>query len=110
MWYISHYIDLPKVTIHPSTPITIVEGENVTLRCRADGSGTLNYEWRRASGSLPNNTGRSAGGKQLIIYNITVNDTGRYYCEVDNGGSSVSSTRVQVMVNSKLAQYCSEYP
>ena len=96
------------VTIHPSAHITVAEGENVTLRCEADGSGSLNYEWRRASGSLPYNTMRSAKGKQLIIYNLTVNDTGRYFCEVDNGGSSVSSIRVQVIVKSKFTQYCSE--
>ena len=76
IWYVSHCIDLPVVTIHPSIPITIAEGENVTLRCEADGGGTLNYEWRRISGSLPKNTERSAEGKQLIIYNIIVNDTG----------------------------------
>ena len=91
------------VTIHPSTPITVAEGENVTLRCEADDGGSLNYKWRRISGSLPNSTMRSAGGKQLIIYNITVNDTGQYYCEVDDGGSSKSSTTVQVTVKSKLA-------
>ena len=94
------------VTIHPSKPINISEGENVTLRCEADGGGSLNYEWERKSGSLPDNTKRSADGKQLIIYNITVSDTGKYYCKVDNGGSSVSSARVQVTVKSKLTQYC----
>ena len=76
------------------------------MRCEADGDGSLNYEWERKSGSLPDNTNRSAGGKQLIIYNITVSDTGKYYCEVDNGGSSVSSARVQVTVKSKFAQCC----
>ena len=103
-----HYVALPMVTIHPSTPITVAEGENVTLKCEADGGGTLNFEWRRVSGSLPNNTIRSTKGKQLIIYNLTVSDTGQYFCEVNNGGSSVSSARVQVIVKSKFAQYCSE--
>ena len=84
-------------------PITIAEGENVTLRCEAGGDGTLNYEWRRVSGSLPNNAKRSAGGKILIIQNITIGNSGQYYCEVDNGGSSVPTARVQVMVKSKLA-------
>ena len=93
------------VTIHPSTPITVAEGENVTLRCEADGVGSLNYERRRISGSLPNNAKRSGRGKRLIIYNLTINDAGQYFCEVDNGGSSVSSTRVQVIVKSKFAQY-----
>ena len=104
IWYVSDYIDLPMVTIHPSMPITIAEGENVTLRCKADGDGTLNYQWRRVSGSLPNNAKRIAKGKTLIIQNITVNDGGQYYCEVDNGGSGMPSTRVLVTVKSKLAQ------
>ena len=91
------------VTIHPNMSITKAEGENVTLRCEANGDGTLNYEWRRVSGSLPNNAKRSAGGKILIIQNITIGNSGRYYCEVDNGGSSVPTTRVQVTVKSKLA-------
>lgn len=93
------------VTLHPSMPITIAEGENVTLRCEADGFGTLNYEWRRTSGSIPNNAKRIARGKTLVIQNITVSDGGQYYCEVDNGESSMPSARVQVIVKSKLAIY-----
>ena len=95
------------VTIHPSDdkPITVAEGENVTLRCEADGDGTLNYEWRRVSGSLPNNVKRKDGGKNLTIHNITVTDSGQYYCEVDNGGDSESSGRVQIIVKSKLSEY-----
>ena len=92
------------VSINPSRPITVVEGENVTLKCRADGGGELNYGWRRESGSLPNNAIRNAGGKRLTIPNVVVNDSGQYYCEVDNGGSAVSSKRVSVIVRSKLAQ------
>ena len=91
------------VTIHPNMSITKAEGENVTLRCEAGGDGILNYEWRRVSGSLPNNAKRSARGKILIIQNITIGNSGQYYCEVDNGGSSVPTTRVQVTVKSKLA-------
>ena len=93
------------VNIYPSgdKPITVAEGENVTLRCEADGDGPINYEWRRASGSLPNNVKRN-GRNILTIQSITVNDSGYYYCEVNNGGSGVPSDRVQVIVKSKLAQ------
>ena len=87
------------VTIYPSDgePITIGEGSNVTLRCEATGDGTLNYQWKRVSGSLSKNTDIN-GGKILTIYNITVSDGGQYYCEVDNGGDGVASRRVQVTV------------
>ena len=93
------------VTIYPSDgePITIAEGSNVTLRCNATGDGTLNYQWKRISGSLPKNAviANINGGKNLIIHNIKVSDSGQYYCEVDNGGDSVSSMRVIVTVKSK---------
>ena len=101
------------VTIYPSDgePITIAEGSNVTLRCEATGSGALNYQWKRESGSLPKDTviTNIKGGKNLIIHNITVNDSGQYYCEVDNGGDGVSSKRVIVIVKSKsqiIAKLC----
>ena len=101
------YVDLPMVTIHPSDdkPITVAENTNVTLLCEANGEGTLNYEWRRVSGSLPNNAKRNVRRNILTIQNITVTDSGQYYCKVDNGGDSVSSMRVQVIVKSKLSEY-----
>ena len=75
----------------------------MTLRCEAAGDGTLNYQWKRVSGSSPKNAviTNINGGKILIIHNITVSDSGQYYCEVDNGGSGVSSSRVQVKVKSE---------
>ena len=96
-------IALPVITTHPNNngPITVAEGSNVMLRCEATGNGRLNYQWRRVSGSLPGNTRRSNGGQTLTIRNIAVNDSGEYYCEVDNGGDSVSSMRVQVTARSE---------
>ena len=72
------------------------------MRCTATGNGTLNYQWRRVSGSLPSNVRMSNGGQSLTIRNISVSDSGQYYCEVDNGGDSVSSMRVQVTARSEL--------
>ena len=94
------------VTINPSgdKPITVAEGSNVTLRCKATGDGALSYQWKRVSGSLPKNTviTNINRGNNLTIHNITVNNSGQYYCEVDNRGGNVSSMRVQVTVKSKL--------
>ena len=103
-WYVPHHIDLPKVTIYPNETVTIAEGNNVTLSCKATGDGTLNYQWKRVSGSLPKNAVISNinGRKNLIIQNITVNDSGQYYCEVDNGGDKVSSRRVHMRVKREL--------
>ena len=91
------------ITTHPNNngPITVTEGSDVTLRCEATGEGTLNYQWRRASGSLPSNATRSKIRQTLTIPNIAVSDSGQYYCEVNNGGDSVSSMRVQVTVKSE---------
>ena len=95
---------MPLVTIiiYPNETVTIAEGNDVTLRCKATGNGTLNYQWKRVSGSLPNNAviTNINGGEILTIHNITVNDSGRYYCEVDNGGDGVPSRRVRVTVKS----------
>ena len=82
-------------------PVSVVEGSNVTLRCVVTGGGNLNYQWRRVSGSLPSNVRRSNGGQILTIRNIAISDSGEYYCEVDNGGDTVSSMRVQVTIRSK---------
>ena len=82
-------------------PVTVAESSDVMLRCEATGDGRLNYQWRRVSGSLPSNARMSNGGQTLTILNIAVNDSGKYYCEVDNGGDSVSSLRVQVTARSE---------
>ena len=92
------------VTIYPNETVTIVEGNNVTLRCKATGDGTLSYQWKRVPRSLPKNAVISNinEGRNLIIHNITVSDSGQYHCEVDNGGDSVSSRRVRLTVKSEL--------
>ena len=97
------FIALPLVIIHPNGngSITVLEESNVTLRCEATREGTLNYQWIRVSGPSPGVYLKNKD-TNLTISNITVNDTGEYYCEVDNGGTSVSSMGVHVIVKSKL--------
>ena len=102
------YVALPVITRHPNKngSITEAEGEDVMLKCVANGTGTLNYQWMRKSGPLPKNIRITNTGQKLTINNITVNDSGQYYCKVDNGGESVSSEEVQVIVKSKLLKLC----
>ena len=98
---------LPVITTHPNDKgnITVTGGSNVMLRCEATGNGTLNYQWRRVSGSLPSNARRSNTGQTLILHNIAVPDSGQYYCVVNDTEGSVSSMRVQVTVKCKLINH-----
>ena len=93
---------LPVITRHPNYngPITVAEGSDVVLICRAIGDGKLDYQWMRVSGSLPKNIRISNNGQRLTIHNITVSDSGQYYCNVSNNEGSVSSMKVQVTVKS----------
>ncbi|XP_065918161.1 basement membrane-specific heparan sulfate proteoglycan core protein-like isoform X2 [Dysidea avara] len=93
---------LPVITTHPNSngPITVAEGSDVLLSCEATGEGTLNYQWRRLSGSLPDNV-QGNNATNLTISNITVSDSGEYYCVVNNGGTEVFSMKVQVMAKVK---------
>ena len=93
---------LPMITRHPNYngPITVAEGSDVVLRCRATGNGSLTYQWMRVSGSLPNNARINPNGRKLTIHNIAVSDSGQYYCNVSNNEGSVSSLNVNVTVKS----------
>ena len=90
------------ITRHPNENgnITVAEGSNVTLRCRATGNGRLHYQWRRVSGLLPSNT-RVRNNESLAIFNIAVSDSGQYYCVVSDTIGSVSSMRIQVTARSE---------
>ena len=94
------------ITKHPNDNgnITVAAGSDVILKCTATGNGTLNYQWRRVSGSLPSNS-RVRGNGNLNLFNIAFGDSGQYYCEVSDGEGSVSSMRVQVTVKCKLINH-----
>ena len=93
---------VPVITVHPNEngPITVAEGSNVMLRCRATGDEPLTYQWMRVSGSLPKNAKTNPNGRKLTIHNITVSNSGQYYCNVSNNEGSVSSMNVNVTVKS----------
>ena len=103
-------IALPVITRHPNKngPITVAEDSDVVLRCQATGNGTLNYQWRRVSGSLPSNARKGNNGRTLTLNSIQVDDSGQYYCEVDNGGERVDSSKAQVTVKSQLLYNASQ--
>ena len=101
------------ITTHPNKEgnITVAEGSNVTLICRATGDKPLNYQWMKVSGSLPKNANKGNNGRRLTIHNITISDSGQYYCNINNTEGNVSSMKVQVTVKSQLIKclvYCAQ--
>ena len=82
-------------------PVIVAEGSNVMLSCNVTGGENVNYRWRRDLEKIPSNS-RGKNSRTLTIRNIVVNDSGQYYCEVDNGGDSVSSMRIKITARSKL--------
>ena len=93
-------IAVSEITVHPTGPITVVEGSNVDLNCKATGDEPLNYQWMREPESLPDNV-KGKMTPNITICNITINDGGKYYCIVDSGGESMPSMKVEVTVKSE---------
>ena len=81
--------------------ITVAEGSNVTLRCEAVGNVTMNYEWNRESKLSLRMNVIGTNTENLTIYNIKVQNSGRYYCEVEIGTDKIPSASVQVTARSK---------
>ena len=79
----------------------VAEGSDVVLVCTSTDDEPLNYQWMRVSGSLPKNAKTDDSGQRLTIHNITVNDSGKYYCTVNINESSTPSMKVQVTARSE---------
>ena len=69
-------------TVTPSS-VTVNEGEEVRLRCVAEGSGALTIIWTMAGGS-PLPVGMQENGNELIIPLASSSHSGTYVCSVSN--------------------------
>lgn len=81
-------VQVPPTILPGSTTqtVTVVEGENTTLTCDADGYPTPNISWVRVNGqTLPPPYNRyTYKGKVLKLYNLRPQDRGMYRCVADN--------------------------
>ncbi|XP_072515311.1 V-set and immunoglobulin domain-containing protein 8a [Salminus brasiliensis] len=88
-------VDMHKVSLvvmeRPSVPKCWVDGDEavgqpVSLRCKSDqGTGPLQYEWRRESGGpIPSFVMQNSVLGELLISNHSVDLAGIYSCEVTN--------------------------
>ena len=80
--------------------------DNVTLTCEYEttqtepGPVTVNYEWHRVDGDLPEEA-RGKFREKLTIPNIVPTDEGLYYCKAEHFGHCAISNRVNVRVDGK---------
>ena len=61
-------------------------GLNVTLSCRATGSGPIRYQWRRVNGEISSDRAEGVNTPTLTISAVTEQDEDDYYCVASNGG------------------------
>ena len=88
-------LEPPTATITPSS-VTVNEGDEVTITCQAEGSGTVTVTWTMAGGNLLP-PGVEARGNQLIIASATSSHHGTYVCKVENlAGTSQDEVTLNV--------------
>jgi hypothetical protein len=88
-----------------------LKGENLTLTCRAEStaSSAMTCLWKKDNvvykGSQVVTLGRSPDGRtnqmtsELLLHNITDEDSGRYQCIVSNDFGSAYSSRAAITVH-----------
>ncbi|XP_049864534.1 inactive tyrosine-protein kinase 7-like [Schistocerca gregaria] len=76
----------------PSAAADIAPGHDVSLRCKADGSGDLRYAWYRNGERLSKSEHLGIHGHRLHIRNVSVADNGVYRCTAHNKAGSRNST------------------
>ncbi|XP_078697741.1 basement membrane-specific heparan sulfate proteoglycan core protein-like isoform X14 [Branchiostoma floridae x Branchiostoma belcheri] len=72
---------IPMVSIDQET-MTVSPGEEVRLRCEAEGTEPIMYEWTRVDGDM--STRATTSGGLLIIQQVTTEDMGQYRCLITN--------------------------
>ena len=75
----------------PSSPVAIRRDSDVTLRCRADGSGDVTYQWFRNGERLTRAPGRALRNKRLHLGGVQARDNGVYSCRATNAAGSAHS-------------------
>ena len=99
-YVLSTYFTEPALaTVTPSS-VTVNEGEEVRLRCVAEGSGALTIIWTMAGGS-PLPVGVQENGNEILIAAASSSHSGTYVCSVSNlAGTSQDEAIVNVLCKS----------
>ncbi|XP_033341111.2 neurotrimin [Megalopta genalis] len=85
-----------------STDMITNEGNNVTLRCAADGTPTPNITWRREDGeTILRGNGKEVKSIEGSVFNIAKvsrSQMGAYFCIASNGVPPTVSKRIMLIV------------
>ncbi|GIX96651.1 lachesin [Caerostris extrusa] len=93
------YVRLPPVISDNSTRSIIASsGSNVELNCYASGYPPPRISWRRENNDLLPTGGSVYIGSKFVIFNITKDDRGTYYCVADNGVGRGSRRNIGIEV------------
>ena len=77
--YFLIFLDFPRVTVGPSSPLLVEEGGTVRLDCSVDAKPAV-------SGVRWLHSGRGIGrDNSLVLERVSRNDAGIYTCQADNG-------------------------
>ncbi|XP_013392862.1 basigin isoform X2 [Lingula anatina] len=101
---VSVYV-LPLVESFESEEIRVTEGDGMTLQCRIRGDGIQHVKWLKGNSSLTVDgrvelgAFRSYQNASLHVKTVAMNDSGSYFCYVENryGASSTRSINVVVL-------------
>ena len=84
------YLHPPNETFNITNDTT-----SVTLTCIAHGASS--YSWKRSNGSISINA-EGINNSRLLLHNITITDSGDYWCVAENRNGKVSSENITLIV------------
>ena len=77
-------ISLPKVTISPSSQLTVNDSNPSVFLCSVSGNPAANATWTKVNGSLPTNRVKVTSDGLLRIKDVQPEDAGKYSCVAKN--------------------------
>ena len=94
-------ISAPKVTISPTSQLTVNESNTAALFCSATGNPAPQLSWVKVNGSLPSNRTKVTSAGLMQIDDVRLGDAGKYKCMARNIlGKDESAAKL--VVQSKL--------
>ncbi|KAH3825753.1 hypothetical protein DPMN_127634, partial [Dreissena polymorpha] len=85
------------IASHPNKPL---RGQDVALECFAYGTLPMTYSWSRKDASLPQGAALSDHNRKLELYDVTLEDSGIYYCHVTRTSGQTALAAHNLMVES----------